>query len=214
VVAVSPRVLVADWLEGIPLSKVISSGTTRERDLAGTNLAILHFSAPARTGLLHADPHPGNFRLMPDGRLGVLDFGTAARFPGGLPFPIGQLSRQALDGDADAVVAGLRQEGFLRPKSDIDPQELLDFILPILQPLACPEFQFTRQWLRTEVSRVTNPRGPALQIVRQLNLPPSYLLVHRVTMGSFGVLCQLGAKAPYQSIVERWLPGMAPAAEK
>ena len=37
---------------------------------------------PSRAGLLHADPHPGNFRLLPDGRLGVLDFGAVNRLPG------------------------------------------------------------------------------------------------------------------------------------
>jgi hypothetical protein len=42
-----------------------------------------------------------------------------------------------------------------------------------------------------------------------LNLPPSYLLIHRVTLGSIGVLCQLEAKAPYRRILQRWLPGFA-----
>ncbi|MEP7178477.1 MAG: AarF/ABC1/UbiB kinase family protein, partial [Pseudonocardiales bacterium] len=48
---------------------------------------------------------------------------------------------------------------------------------------------------------------------RQFNLPPSYLLIHRVTLGSIGVLCQLGATAPYRSLAEQWQPGFAqPAA--
>ena len=40
-----------------------------------------------------------------------------------------------------------------------------------------------------------------------LNLPPSYLLIHRVTLGSIGVLCQLGATSPYLSLAERWQAG-------
>jgi hypothetical protein len=44
---------------------------------------------------------------------------------------------------------------------------------------------------------------------RQLNLPPSYLLIHRVTMGTIGVLCQLGGTAAYRAEVERWQPGFA-----
>ena len=43
------------------------------------------FSGPARAGLLHADPHPGNFRLLAGGRLGVLDFGAVDRLPDGFP---------------------------------------------------------------------------------------------------------------------------------
>ena len=82
VVAATPRILVTEWIDGKPLSQVISSGTPDERDVAGLRLATLHFSAPTRVGLLHADPHPGNFRLMPDDRLGVLDFGAVARLDG------------------------------------------------------------------------------------------------------------------------------------
>jgi len=44
---------------------------------------------------------------------------------------------------------------------------------------------------------------------RQLNLPPSYLLIHRVTFGSIGVLCQLDARAPFRQMVDRYLPGFS-----
>ncbi|MDW5330392.1 AarF/ABC1/UbiB kinase family protein [Plantactinospora sp. KLBMP9567] len=210
VVAAAPRVLVTDWVEGTPLSAIIDSGSEADRDQAGRLMATLHFSAPMRAGLLHADPHPGNFRLLPDGRLGVIDFGAVARLPGGHPEPIGRLVRLALAGDAEAVVAGLREEGFIQLDSPIDAQAVLDFLMPILQPLSVEEFRFTRAWLRVEAARLANPRSPAYQLSRQLNLPPSYLLIHRVTLGSIGVLCQLEAKAPYRGIVQRWLPGFAP----
>jgi predicted unusual protein kinase regulating ubiquinone biosynthesis (AarF/ABC1/UbiB family) len=78
VVASSAKILITEWLGGTPMSQIIASGSAAERDLSGLRLATLHFSAPVRAGLLHADPHPGNFRLLPDGRLGVLDFGAVA----------------------------------------------------------------------------------------------------------------------------------------
>jgi hypothetical protein len=43
-------------------------------------------------------------------------------------------------------------------------------------------------------------------------LPPSYLLIHRVTLGSLGVLCQLGATVAYRPMAEQWQPGFATAA--
>ncbi len=211
VVAAAPRVLVTEWVEGTPLSKIISDGTREERDAAGRLMATLHFSAPERAGLLHADPHPGNFRILPDGRLGVIDFGAVARLPEGHPEPIGRLVRLALADDADAVLDGLRDEGFVKPDDSIDARAVLDFLLPMLAPLVEEEFQFTRAWLRAEATRLGSPKSPAYQLSRHLNLPPSYLLIHRVTLGSIGVLCQLEAKAPYRSIVECWLPGFAPA---
>jgi predicted unusual protein kinase regulating ubiquinone biosynthesis (AarF/ABC1/UbiB family) len=211
VVASSPQILVTEWVDGTPLSTVIASGTPEERDAAGERLATLHFSAPALLGLLHADPHPGNFRLMADGRLAVLDFGAVARLPDGLPEPIGRLTWLALAGDARAVLDGLRAEGFVTRDAKIDAPALLDYLRPILEPIAADEFQFTRAWLRGEAARL-GPRSPAYQLGRQLNLPPSYLLVQRVTLGSIGVLCQLEARAPYRSVVVDWLPGFGPSA--
>ena len=86
---------------------------------------------------------------------------------------------------------------------------MLDYLRPMLEPIAVDEFRFTRAWLRAEAARIASPQSPAYQLGRQLNLPPSYLLIHRVTLGSIGVLCQLEAKAPYRAILERWLPGFA-----
>jgi predicted unusual protein kinase regulating ubiquinone biosynthesis (AarF/ABC1/UbiB family) len=209
VVAAAPRVLVSEWIEGTPLSAIIAGGTADQRDHAGRLLATLHFSAPQRAGLLHADPHPGNFRILPDGRLGVVDFGAVARLPDGHPEPIGRLVRLALAGDADGVLDGLRDEGFVKPDVEVDAHGILAYLRPMLEPVAAEEFQFTRSWLRAEAARVASPRSPAYQLGRHLNLPPAYLLIHRVTLGSIGVLCQLEASAPYKSIVERWLPGFA-----
>ncbi|MDY7084915.1 MAG: AarF/ABC1/UbiB kinase family protein [Actinomycetota bacterium] len=210
VIASAPRVLVTEWVDGTPLAKVIADGTEQERDEAGRLMATLHFSAPARAGLLHADPHPGNFRMLPDGRLGVIDFGAVARLPEGLPEPIGRLVRLALDGDAAAVADGLREEGFIKPDDEIDAQAVLDFLRPMIEPVAVEKFRFTRAWLRGEATRLSSPRSPAYQLSRKLNLPPSYLMIHRVTLGSIGVLCQLEAEAPYRGILEKWLPGFAP----
>ncbi|MFB4422081.1 ABC1 kinase family protein [Streptomyces sp. QL37] len=224
VVHQSEQVLVTEWIEGIPLSEVIADGTTEQRDRAGQLLARFLFSGPARTGLLHADPHPGNFRLLPppevtaghtdefDGdaglwRLGVLDFGTVDRLPGGLPRTIGDALRMTLDGDADAVYAMLREAGFVKESIDLEPDAVLDYLIPIIEPAQADEFTFTRSWLRSQAARIADPRSPAHQLGKQLNLPPSYLLIHRVTLSTIGVLCQLGATVRLRDELESWLPG-------
>ncbi|OMQ14348.1 ABC transporter ATP-binding protein [Modestobacter sp. VKM Ac-2676] len=209
VVASAPKVIVSEWLEGTPLSRIIAGGTREQRDRAGLLMAELHFSGPQRAGLLHADPHPGNFRLLPDGRLGVIDFGATARLPAGLPEPIGRLVNWALDGRADDVLADLRAEGFVRQSVTVDAQAVLDFLLPFLAPVAEPSFRFTRTWMQEQANRLGDPRSEASQLGRQLNLPPAYLLIHRVTIGSIAVLCQLDAEAPYRGVCEEWLPGFA-----
>lgn len=213
VVASAPKVIVTEWLEGTPLSRIITSGSTAERDYAGSLLALLHYSAPARAMLLHGDPHPGNFRMLADGRLGVVDFGAVARLPGGFPEPLGRLTRLALDGDREGVMREMRAQRFLRPGVVVDAQQVMDYLGPIVAPLVTPTFTFTRRWMRQQANRLADPRSEDARVGRQFNLPPSYLLIHRVTLGSIGVLCQLGATAPYRALAERWQPGFAtPAA--
>ncbi len=203
------KVLVTEWIDGIPLSVVIREGSQQERDRAARLLAQFLFSGPVLAGLLHADPHPGNFRLLPDGRLGVIDFGAVDRLPDGAPEPIGRLSRLALEGRADDVLQALRDEGFVKPGITVDAQEVLDYLRPLLAPIAGPTFRFTRPWLRSEALRVGDPRSAANQLGRQLNLPPTYLLIHRVTLGTIGVLCQLNGEAPFRELMQTWQPGFA-----
>ncbi|MFF1693918.1 ABC1 kinase family protein [Streptomyces sp. NPDC058257] len=211
VVHQSEQVLVTEWIDGVPLSDVIADGTQEQRDRAGQLLARFLFSGPARTGLLHADPHPGNFRLLPDekggSRLGVLDFGTVDRLPGGLPPTIGRSLRMTLDGEADAVYAMLREEDFVQESVELEPDAVLDYLLPIIEPMLVEEFTFTRGWMRGQAARVADPRSPAYQLGKRLNLPPSYLLIHRVTLSTIGVLCQLGATVRMRDELEEWLPG-------
>ncbi|MEE1804428.1 MULTISPECIES: AarF/ABC1/UbiB kinase family protein [unclassified Streptomyces] len=222
------QVLVTEWMDGVPLAEVISDGTPEQQDRAGQLLARFLFSGPARTGLLHADPHPGNFRLLPPAdtgesrdeereearegayRLGVLDFGTVDRLPGGLPGIIGEALRLTLEGDAEAVYELLREEGFVKESIDLDPDAVLEYLLPIIEPAAVEEFTFTRSWIRTQAARIADPRSPAHQLGKQLNLPPSYLLIHRVTLSTIGVLCQLNATVRLRDELEGWLSGFLP----
>jgi predicted unusual protein kinase regulating ubiquinone biosynthesis (AarF/ABC1/UbiB family) len=211
VVTGGERVLITEWIDGTPLSAIIREGTPEQRDRASMLLARFLFSGPVLAGLLHADPHPGNFRLRPDGRLGVLDFGAVNRLPDGAPEPIGVIARLGLAGEADQVLALLRAEGFVKPTIEVDADAVLRYLRPLLEPVAQPTFRFTRDWLRHEAVRVGDPRSPAAQLGRQMNLPPSYLLIHRVTLGTIGVLCQLGGEAAYQAEMERWQPGFVAA---
>ncbi len=208
ILAGADRVLVSEWVDGTPLSVVMRSGRRAARDAAGMLYVRFLFSGPARAGLLHADPHPGNYRIMDDGRLAVLDFGAVNRLPGGFPPVIGRLLSLAMSDDRDAVLDGLRDEGFITSRRDIDAGELVAYLNPFLDPVRHPTFHFTRAWLREQASRVGDPRTPSGALARQLNLPPSYLLIHRVWMGGIGVLCQLDAQGPFRDEMERWLPGL------
>lgn len=209
VVHASRTVIVSEWLEGTPLSKIITDGTQEERDLAASRYLEFHLAGPQRVRLLHADPHPGNFRMMPDGRLGVMDFGSVDDLPSGLPLAIGELLTRALVEDAPTILAGLRDEGFIRPTMDIDPEELLDMLDPFLDPLRTPTFLFTRDWLNSHVQRFQNPSTVDFRTGIKLNLPAEYMLIHRVWAGGIGVLCQIAGEVPARQILDDGLPGAA-----
>ncbi|HKB32063.1 MAG TPA: AarF/ABC1/UbiB kinase family protein [Streptosporangiaceae bacterium] len=208
VVTNSDHVLITEWMDGTPLSKIISDGSQDERNRAGILLTRFLFSGPTRAHMLHADPHPGNFRLMADSKLGVLDFGAVDRLPDGFPAFIGKLLRiMHDDGDIETVEQELREQGFLREGIGIDLDALRAFLAPLAEPSKVDSFKFTREWLRAEAGRVTDLRPS--NISRSFNLPPSYVLIHRVSTAGIGVLCQLECEGEFRAEVIRWVPGYA-----
>ena len=211
VIMATDRVLVSQWLEGTPLSKVITDGTQDERNNAGIRLARFHFTAPMRAGLLHADPHPGNFRVLKDGRLGVLDFGACNRLPNGFPEPFKRLLKNALEGDAIALYNGFKEDGFILADVEVSPELVLDYLLPLVEPLRTDYFAYSRDWLRTQSVRVGDPRNPTAKIGFQLNLPPEYVLIHRVTLGTTGIFCQLRAEGNFRDEALSWFPEITPS---
>ena len=211
VIMATDRVLVSQWLEGTPLSKVITDGTQEERNSAGIRLARFHFTAPMRAGLLHADPHPGNFRVLKDGRLGVLDFGACNRLPNGFPEPFKRLLKNALEGDAIALYNGFKEDGFILADVEVSPELVLDYLLPLVEPLRTDYFAYSRDWLRTQSVRVGDPRNPTAKIGFQLNLPPEYVLIHRVTLGTTGIFCQLRAEGNFRDEALSWFPEITPS---
>ncbi len=78
-------------------------------------------------------------------------------------------------------------------------------------PSRAESFRFSREWLRTETLRASALRSSS--VLRRLNLPPSYVLIHRVLASGLGVLCQLECEAPFRAEVLRWMPGYADTAK-
>lgn len=216
VVDVGETVLVTEWLESeSSFATVIREGSQAERNHYGELYVRFLFEGPRRTGMLHADPHPGNFRVVPaadggPGKMGVLDFGAVARLPERrLPEAMGRLVRlTALEDDAE-LMAGLRREGFVREGIKLDPRDLVAYLSPLVEPTKVECFRFSREWIRGQFARVNDPRSEEFTVAIKLNLPPSYLLIHRTWVGGIGVLCQLEAEAPFRSILEESLPGFA-----
>lgn len=213
VIARGGSVLVTEWMNSpASLAQIIGEGTQEERNHYGLLYARFLFGAPQRTGLLHADPHPGNFRLISDGLgpLGVLDFGAVARLENNqLPPVVGTLLRAAADDDYDRLHDELVATGFIRERIRVDADQLRNYLAPFIEPAQADSFAFSRRWMRRQFRRISDPGGDAQSTMLRLNLPPEYLLIHRTWTGAIAVLSQLGAELPFRSLLEESVPGFA-----
>ncbi|GAA3236006.1 AarF/ABC1/UbiB kinase family protein [Pseudonocardia petroleophila] len=207
VVASAPRVIVSEWLDGEPLGVAMTRDTdAAQRDRWARTIVETMFSTPARLGLLHADPHPGNVLVLPDGRLGLVDFGAVAELPDGVPPVLATILRHVADGDADAAVALMRAEGFVA--GEVAASDVLRFVGGLADPLREPRFRFHRAWLARHGARVTDLRGRAYRETgRALSLPAGHMVVVRVLSGWCAVLAQLDCTVDARGLAREWLPG-------
>ena len=78
----SPRVLTMDWLEGKPLGQALTEEIPQEaRNTLGQAMWDFYHFQMHTLRAVHADPHPGNFIITPDYKLGIIDFGCVKEIP-------------------------------------------------------------------------------------------------------------------------------------
>jgi ABC1 atypical kinase-like domain len=86
--------------------------------------------------------------------------------------------------DPDVCVPGVVLDGV---GVGVDLTALRAFLVPLAEPSRAESFGFSREWLRTETMQASALRSSS--VLRRLNLPPSYVLIHRVLASGLGVLC-------------------------
>jgi predicted unusual protein kinase regulating ubiquinone biosynthesis (AarF/ABC1/UbiB family) len=109
------RVLTLEFFEGETLKEFINrldSHTNDEKFRISRLLTRVTWGPFLCTGVVHADPHPGNFMLLKDGSLGVLDFGAIKQMSDGWTFANRKLFDALLGGPAydpigDSAKAGM-----------------------------------------------------------------------------------------------------------
>ncbi len=209
VVASAPKVVIKEWIEGIPMSQIIRSGTVDQRDLCGTRLFELTYDAPARLGMMHGDAHPGNFMLRDDGKMGVIDFGAVAPLPGGLPIELGMIIRLARDKNYDKLLPTMEKVGFIQKGEQVSVKEIDDMLRQYVEPIQVEVFHYTRKWLQKMAA--VNMAGSVDQIktARQMDLPAKLAIPLRVIASIVAISCQLDAHVPVQALAAELIPGFA-----
>jgi predicted unusual protein kinase regulating ubiquinone biosynthesis (AarF/ABC1/UbiB family) len=209
VVAAAPKVLVSEWLDGVTLGALIRDreGTDQDRrDRHAHTVIETLLSSPAQVGLLHADPHPGNFMALADGRLAMIDYGAVAPLPGGIPPTLARILGHLANAEAAPMMQLLRTEGFLA--GDVAPEDVLAYLGAVGDPLRVERFHFDRAWVQRQAAGAVRD-GAYWRTGRALSLPARYLLVVRVLSGWMNILAQLDCSVAVRNLARRWVPGFA-----
>jgi len=208
-VASAPKVVIQEWIQGVPMADIIRDGTPEQRDLIGTRLLELTFDAPGRLQMLHGDAHPGNFMLLPDDRMGVIDFGAVAPLPDGLPIELGTMIRLARDKNYDLLLPTMEKAGFIQKGGQVSVRDIDEMLRQYVEPIEVDVFHYTRKWLQ-KMSTVEIDRSVSqIRTARQMDLPPKLVIPMRVIMSVAAILCQLDAHVPIKRLSEELVPGFA-----
>ncbi|MFN0016420.1 MAG: ABC1 kinase family protein [Saprospiraceae bacterium] len=108
------RVLTTTWHEGVKISNLeqVDAWQVNRRDL-GERLLRAYCQMVFVDGFYHADPHPGNILVKPDGTLVLLDFGATGRLSTAMREGIPALIEAAVKNDTDGMINACRRMGFL-----------------------------------------------------------------------------------------------------
>jgi predicted unusual protein kinase regulating ubiquinone biosynthesis (AarF/ABC1/UbiB family) len=124
----SDRVLTLEWIRGYKLNDVEAIKA------AGLNLDdIIRIGVTSglrqllEHGFFHADPHPGNLFVTPEGKMAYIDFGMMDRLEENTKETLVSAVVQLINQDYPALAKDFVQLGFLSPKTDIKP------IIPALE---------------------------------------------------------------------------------
>jgi len=113
------RVLVMQWLEGIPLN---DSARIRETNLDLAKItrtgAEIYLEMIFHLGYYHADPHPGNLLVIPGGVIGLLDFGMVARIEESLREDFEDMLLAIVEQDAQRLASIVMRVGAVPPNLD------------------------------------------------------------------------------------------------
>ena len=210
VVGSAPKVMVSEWTEGKSMAEIIRKGTPDERDLCGTRLFELTFDAPARVGMMHGDAHPGNFMMMADGRMTVIDFGAVAPLPDGLPVEMGMMIRYALEKNYDLLLPAMERIGFIRAGEQLSVEAVDEMLAQYVEPVEVPVFHYTRKWLQRHAAQNMERAPQQIKMARQMDLPASLAIPLRVIGSTVAISCQLDCHVPVQAMALELIPGFAP----
>jgi hypothetical protein len=200
----SRRVLVTDLLSGKRFAEVKQLDEA-ERDRFGEIVFRFYFSLLQRTNRVCGDPHPGNYLLLDDGRVGFLDFGLMRVLDADYLEAERALARAAVAEDAAEVHAILARLGYLPDPGDFVPAALLEWLLAAGEWYLQPGFRrLSPQYVTELLDSTSSPASPWFDQLRRMSVPPQALLIRRMEGLVFSSLGELRAGADWRALAEEF----------
>jgi predicted unusual protein kinase regulating ubiquinone biosynthesis (AarF/ABC1/UbiB family) len=208
------RVLVTEWVEGAGFEEV------RERDAAtrdrfGEIVFRFFFGSLYRHGHFSGDPHPGNYKLMADGRVAFLDFGMTKKLDAADLTAEREAIRLGMAGDGEGLRAQMARMGFFDPDDDkVSADAVLAHFRDVTRwYIEDREVTIDKAYAGKVLVDYGDPRSEHWELMKRETLPAEAMLARRMEALTLAVLGQVGATANWHRIAREWLFGDEPSTE-
>ena len=207
------RVLVTELVEGMGFEQV-KELPHEERSRFGEIVFRGSFGSIYHLQHFNADPHPGNYVLLADGRVAFLDFGMTKK----LDHEQIVLEQRAVDAafheDPELLRKALHDLGFVKNPSKLDAERLMEHTQAVSGWfLEDREIEISARRVMKIIESTNDPRSEYYDLMRRESLPADELMGRRMEIGVVAVLGQLRAKRNWHRIMREWIYADPPATE-
>jgi len=205
------RVLVTELVEGLDFEQV-KALSHEERSRFGEIVFRGSFGSIYHLQHFNADPHPGNYILLADGRVAFLDFGMTKK----LDHEQIVLEQRAFDAasrdDPEDFRKALHDLGFIKNPSKLDAERLLEHMRAVGGwYIEDREIEISAKRVMKIIESTNDPRSEYYDLMRREAMPADELMGRRMEIGVVAVLGQLKAKRNWHRIMREWIYADAPA---
>jgi predicted unusual protein kinase regulating ubiquinone biosynthesis (AarF/ABC1/UbiB family) len=209
----SRRVITSEWVEGMSWADFLKTADQAAKQRAGEILFRFAEGSIYFHGIFNGDPHPGNYRFRADGSVTFLDFGLVKRWTAGELESLSPILDALLDGDPEETERRLVAAGFLPANHGLPADRIYEYVSTPYTPFQRPSFTYTPGFVARTIGTMIDMQGEHGDVIRALNMPPSYVILDRVVWGVSALLGRLRATGDWGALLAEYRKGAPPSTE-
>ncbi|HTN19243.1 MAG TPA: AarF/ABC1/UbiB kinase family protein [Pelobium sp.] len=193
-----PRIITMSWLEGLHLKEFLATNPSQEtRNKIGQALWDFYNFQQHELRAVHADPHPGNFLITPEGNLGIIDFGCIKELPDSFYYPFFSTTSTNLMNNREETIKAFRALEMILPNDsekqiDFYHQAYKEMITLFAQPYIKGEFDFSKPDFFDALYSF-GEKISKMPEFKQARGVKHFIYVNRTNFGLYNILNELGA---------------------